>query len=63
MHKYITADIIKPRLRHYANDALDMDEYWFVDSVSKIPEHLPLPKETLTGASAVPWRYNLNTGA
>ncbi|OAA53336.1 Alpha-N-acetylglucosaminidase [Cordyceps fumosorosea ARSEF 2679] len=48
-------------LRHYANDALKMDEHWFVDTVYKLPDRLPLPEEALTGASTVPWRYNLNT--
>lgn len=49
-------------LRHYANDVLQMDEFWFVDTYKTAPQHLPAPKESLSGASVVPWRYNLNTG-
>ncbi|KAH8710298.1 Alpha-N-acetylglucosaminidase [Beauveria bassiana] len=56
-----TLSALARALRHYAKDALNMDEHWFVDGVYNIPEQLPLPKEVLTGASTVPWRYNLNT--
>jgi hypothetical protein len=49
-------------LRHYANDVLQIDEFWFVDTYNTAPKGLPAPKEPLTGASVVPWRYNLNTG-
>ncbi|KAF5128450.1 Alpha-N-acetylglucosaminidase [Metarhizium anisopliae] len=48
-------------LRHYANDVLQMDEFWFVDTYKTAPQRLPAPKEPLSGASVVPWRYNLNT--
>ncbi|XWW98091.1 hypothetical protein V2A60_006087 [Cordyceps javanica] len=56
-----TLSALARALRHYANDVLNIDQHWFVDSVYEIPEHLPPPKEPLTGASSVPWRYNLNT--
>ncbi|KAJ6784599.1 hypothetical protein PWT90_10230 [Aphanocladium album] len=49
------------RLRHYANEALGLDEFWFVNSTTKIPKKLPLPQEMISGTSTVPWRYNLNT--
>ncbi|PHH83099.1 hypothetical protein CDD83_3064 [Cordyceps sp. RAO-2017] len=48
-------------LRHYATEALHLDNFWFVDSYQKLPSPLPAPAKALTGASVVPWRYNLNT--
>lgn len=39
-----------------------MDDFWFVDTYKTAPKGLPPPKQPLTGASVVPWRYNLNTG-
>ncbi|KAG6011154.1 hypothetical protein E4U54_008262, partial [Claviceps lovelessii] len=48
-------------LRHYANDALQTDHFLFVDAQKGVPNKLPLPGRDLTGASVVPWRYNLNT--
>jgi hypothetical protein len=52
----------KDSLRHYANEVLQIDEFWFVNTYKTAPRNLPEPKEALTGASVVPWRYNLNTG-
>lgn len=49
-------------LRHYANEVLQIDDFWFVDTYKTAPKGLPPPKQPLTGASVVPWRYNLNTG-
>ncbi|KAJ3497599.1 hypothetical protein NLG97_g1783 [Lecanicillium saksenae] len=48
-------------LRHYANEALGVDEFWFVNNTGDVPDKLPLPKQKLSGTSTVPWRYNLNT--
>lgn len=44
------------------NEVLQRDDYRFIQSCKPIPESLPRPKDTLKGASVVPWRYNLNTG-
>ena len=57
MHKLTSC-----RLRHYMNEMLQLDDYWFIESQKPVPESLPRPKDTLKGASVVPWRYNLNTG-
>ncbi|OAA35286.1 Alpha-N-acetylglucosaminidase [Metarhizium rileyi] len=56
-----TLNALARGLRHYANEVLQMDEFWFVDTYKTAPEDLPVPKKPLTGASIVPWRYNLNT--
>ncbi|KAJ3484635.1 hypothetical protein NLG97_g7003 [Lecanicillium saksenae] len=48
-------------LRHYANDVLHIDDFWFFDRSQKLPSHLPLPPKAIAGSSSVPWRYNLNT--
>lgn len=48
-------------LRHYATDALYLDDFWFVKQRT-ISKPLPALNETLVGASVVPWRYNFNTG-
>lgn len=40
---------------------LHYDDAWFVSSHASIPSTLPSPKAPLSGASIVPWRYNLNT--
>ncbi|KAG5975755.1 hypothetical protein E4U55_007572 [Claviceps digitariae] len=48
-------------LRHYANDVLQIDHFLFVDAPKSVPKKLPVPARDLTGASVVPWRYNLNT--
>lgn len=50
------------RLRHYANDVLQSDHFFFIDRPIKAPKTLPVPAKDLKGASVVPWRYNLNTG-
>ncbi|OAA68912.1 Alpha-N-acetylglucosaminidase [Cordyceps fumosorosea ARSEF 2679] len=48
-------------LRHYANDVLHVDDFWFFDRDHELPSHLPLPAEPIASSSSVPWRYNLNT--
>ena len=49
-------------VRHYATEALQLDDFWFLKSDQSLPDVLPLPSKALKGASVVPWRYNLNTG-
>ena len=56
------ANIASYSLRQYANDELHLDDYWFIESAAEIPATLPLPESPISGASIVPWRYNLNTG-
>ncbi|KHN96120.1 Alpha-N-acetylglucosaminidase [Metarhizium album ARSEF 1941] len=56
-----TLNALARGLRHYANQVLQVDEFWFVDTYKKIPQDLPVPEQPLSGASVVPWRYNLNT--
>ncbi|KAG6023275.1 hypothetical protein E4U19_004463 [Claviceps sp. Clav32 group G5] len=48
-------------LRHYANDVLQSDHFFFIDTPIKAPKTLPVPAKDLKGSSVVPWRYNLNT--
>ncbi|OAA81128.1 Alpha-N-acetylglucosaminidase [Akanthomyces lecanii RCEF 1005] len=48
-------------LRHYANDVLHIDDFWFFQRSQKLPNNLPLPAKPIAGSSSVPWRYNLNT--
>ncbi|TQV96126.1 alpha-N-acetylglucosaminidase [Cordyceps javanica] len=48
-------------LRHYANDVLHVDDFWFFDRSQKLPDRLPPPANPIAGSSSVPWRYNLNT--
>ncbi|OAQ71433.1 alpha-N-acetylglucosaminidase [Pochonia chlamydosporia 170] len=59
--KGTTLSALARGLRHYATDTLLLDDYWFIGPSRKPPASLPLPNSTLTGASVVPWRYNLNT--
>ncbi|KAK2608597.1 hypothetical protein QQS21_002823 [Conoideocrella luteorostrata] len=56
-----TLNALARGLRHYANDVLQIDQFWFADTYKQAPKDLPAPLESLTGASVVPWRYNLNT--
>lgn len=48
-------------LRHYANEVLHIDDFWFFDQSHHLPCHLPPPGQPIAGSSSVPWRYNLNT--
>ncbi|KID74904.1 Alpha-N-acetylglucosaminidase [Metarhizium brunneum] len=48
-------------LRHYSVDSLQLDEFLFAESHAIIPDKLPLPRQSLSRTSVVPWRYNLNT--
>ncbi|KAK2609204.1 hypothetical protein QQS21_002286 [Conoideocrella luteorostrata] len=48
-------------LRHYAQNALYLDDFMFADSHVKVPDILPKVDTPFTGLSVVPWRYNLNT--
>ena len=60
--KHLTLGQTFTRLRHYANNELNLDEFLFFESAAEIPDALPLPETPFSGASVVPWRYNLNTG-
>ncbi|QPG98893.1 hypothetical protein C2857_000298 [Epichloe festucae Fl1] len=56
-----TLNALARGLRHYANEVLQIDHFFRVDTYKSAPDSLPVPIEDLEGASIVPWRYNLNT--
>jgi alpha-N-acetylglucosaminidase len=49
-------------LRNYLTDVVNVDLYWFIASpLDGVASPLPRPREVITGASIVPWRYYFNT--
>ena len=60
-HQARRTSLNRSSLRHYATSTVRLDDFWFIDQ-RNMSGALPLPKQTLTGASVVPLRYNLNTG-
>lgn len=50
-------------LHRYLADVVHVDIWWHIGNrMDMAPAELPRLSEPMKGASAVPWRYQLNTG-